>query len=83
MTDQANDEENQTSLDPDSLLEDKPYSTRQIAKMTGFTTETVRSWIHDGHLEAFKFGPRTWRVKRSVLIEFLNKRYGSGNATSL
>ncbi len=67
-------------LIPEQLLDDPLYTTSAVAKMVGVTTETVRNWINTGKLDAIMF--RTGqskraqiRIKRSVLLAFLNTKY--------
>lgn len=49
------------------------YSTRQIAKMLGIKTITVRRWIAKGVLPAFMLD-KEYRVKKSEFDKFLEER---------
>ena len=48
-------------------------STRQIAKMLGLKTITIRRWIEKGLLQAYKLG-KEHRIKKADLDKFLEER---------
>lgn len=64
------------TFDPDRPDTNKLYSTKQISELFSVTTETVRDWIKDGKLVGSAPGGRSYRVRRSDLIEFANHKYG-------
>ena len=49
------------------------YSTRQIAKMLGIKTITVRRWIVKGILPAFMLD-KEYRIKKADFDKFMNER---------
>lgn len=46
----------------------------EAAKQLRVSTKTVRSYIAAGDLEAINLGPKTVRIKRSALADYLNSR---------
>ncbi len=46
-------------------------TVRHAAKHAGVTDATVRRWIHDGYLKAFRTSTGTWRIEPRVLNQFL------------
>jgi excisionase family DNA binding protein len=57
------------------------YSTVKVAELMEVEPDTVRQWISDGKIEAVKLGGRYWRIPRSSLLAFANKKYGVVNPT--
>jgi excisionase family DNA binding protein len=53
----------------------------QVAKILGVNRDTVRRYIHKGELPVIKLTPKTWRVSRDDLIEFLNRKKSSDEAS--
>ena len=51
----------------------KWYSPQEIAAILGVHHQTVRDWIHEGKLEAVKFG-KLWRVPEAALDAFTGKK---------
>ena len=49
------------------------YSTRQIAKILGIKTITVRRWIIKGLLPAFLLG-KEYRIRKADFDKFMNER---------
>jgi len=49
------------------------YSTRQIAKIVGLKTITIRRWIDKGLLPAYKLG-KELRVRKEDFEMFLKQR---------
>lgn len=49
-------------------------SPRYAADLANVHVSTVRRWIKDGHLKAWRAGPRLLRIDRDELMAFL----GSG-----
>jgi excisionase family DNA binding protein len=49
------------------------YTLQQIANELGLHIETIRAYVRDGELVAYKFG-RDYRVKREDYEAFLEKR---------
>ena len=54
------------------MLEVTNYSTKDVAKMTGRTVETVRLWINDGKLNARKHpGGRDFIISKDDFERFM------------
>jgi excisionase family DNA binding protein len=47
-------------------------SVGQIAEATGLSAKTVRRLIAEGKLPAIRLGPRSLRVERGAVLEFLS-----------
>lgn len=58
-----------------------------ICGLFGLTRATVDGWLDAGELAHYRLGPRTIRIKRSDLEEFLEQRRSgspsSGNASEV
>jgi excisionase family DNA binding protein len=55
------------------------YSVEQLAEMFSVTAETVRRWIRDGELPAYRLRRRELRVSQEDLDAFLkSRRIGDG-----
>jgi excisionase family DNA binding protein len=52
---------------------DEYYSTKQIARMLGLKTITIRRWVDRQLLPAYKLG-KELRIKKHDFDKFLNKR---------
>lgn len=63
------------SEEADDGLE-KYYTTRYVAQLFEVVTETVTDWIKRGELRAIKIDGGRWRIPKSAIVEFANKRYG-------
>ncbi len=61
--------------DADGFEKERFLSTNTIAEMFEVTNETIRNWIAEGKLKAFKLGP-IWRVPRSEVVRFANEHFG-------
>ena len=51
---------------------DPLYSISDVAEYLRVTPRTVRRWVHDGAITAYRFG-RQWRFKSSDFQEFAEK----------
>jgi excisionase family DNA binding protein len=51
------------------------YTVQEVASILKVTKETVRAWINEGKLEAFKAG-RSWRIRHSSLRDLVREQYG-------
>lgn len=51
-------------LNPDPL-----YSIKEVSRFLCVTERTVRRWIHDGAITAYRFG-RQWRITESDFRAF-------------
>lgn len=56
-------------------MEDKYYTTDEVAAITRVTKETVREWIKDGKLKAIKRG-RSYLIPEADLKTFLEEAHG-------
>ena len=50
---------------------EKLYTTTEIADMLSVSDRTVRNWIDEGKISAYKLGV-SYRIKESDLMNFLN-----------
>lgn len=54
------------------MLDVTNYTTKDVAKMTGRTVETVRLWINDGKLRARKHpGGRDYIISKTDFDNFM------------
>lgn len=67
----------ETGTAPPPELEEH-YTIKKVAQLCGVRSDTVRGWIRDGRLEGVRLPTGHLRVRRSVLMRFLNSRYGAG-----
>ncbi|MGI3901089.1 MAG: helix-turn-helix domain-containing protein [Janthinobacterium lividum] len=59
----------------DGGLDGSPlYTPQDIAQRWGVTAETVRACIRSGGLEAFRIGPRLFRVRAEALAEYETRK---------
>lgn len=49
------------------------YSTEQVASLFKCDEHTVRRWVDEGKIRAYKVG-RRWIYKEEDVLEFLNKK---------
>ncbi len=63
--------ENGSGLDQDLTVE-------EVGKFFDRSPVTIRTWIRDGRLRAYRFQGREYRVCESALEEFQEKERGSG-----
>lgn len=54
------------------MLSKPLYTTHDVAELLQMRESTIRSWINEGDLRAFKFG-RDWRVAHKDLEKFLDE----------
>lgn len=52
--------------------EPEAYTLKQAADLLQVTTRTVRNWIKQGKIQAFKLGS-TWRIRREEVDRLLNR----------
>lgn len=57
--------------------QDKMFTTEEIASMLKVKSATVRRWIREGDLAAYRIG-QNWRVSGAQIFEFLEKRSSTG-----
>lgn len=47
---------------------EKTYKLKEAAEILGLKVRTIRQWVHDGKIEAFKVpGGKHWFIKESEL----------------
>ena len=63
--------ENGSGLDPDLTVE-------EVGKFFDRSPVTIRTWIRNGRLRAYRFQGREYRVCESALEEFQQKERGRG-----
>lgn len=62
------------SILPANSAEQKAFLTPQeVSGLLRISTQTVRRWINEGKLPAYKVG-RAWRIKETDLDQWLNKQ---------
>ena len=50
----------------------KIYTIRQASKMLGMSVRTVREWVWNGKLKAFKYtGSNMWRIPESEIKKMM------------
>lgn len=52
-------------------MSDQLLTVKEIVTKTGYTERTLRRWIADGTLQAYRVGPRGIRIKAADLDNFL------------
>jgi excisionase family DNA binding protein len=53
-------------------LTEEVYTIAEVARLMRLSKATVYRYIHDGTLDAFRFG-RTWRVRRGTVAALLDQ----------
>jgi len=58
-----------------SSTEDQNFLTPQeVSDLLQVSVQTVRRWIKDEHLPAYKVGPRMWRISTTDLDAWLEEQ---------
>lgn len=53
------------------------YSPREVARILGVNTYTVRKWLRDGTMTGIKIGEgKHWRITKTELDRVLQERVG-------
>lgn len=52
-------------------MSDQLITVKTAATKTGYTDRTIRSWISDGRIPAYRVGPRGIRIKESDLDDLM------------
>ena len=47
---------------------------QEISDLLRVSVQTVRRWIKEGSLPAYKVGPRMWRIRKTDLDEWLDRQ---------
>jgi excisionase family DNA binding protein len=48
-------------------------TTQEVSRLLHVSVQTVRRWIKDEKLPAYKVGPRMWRIRMADLDEWLRR----------
>jgi excisionase family DNA binding protein len=54
-------------------------TVQEVADYLKVKAATVRRWIREGQLQAYRFG-NSWRISKDQLDEFMEKNKGKGSA---
>jgi len=66
---------------PPNQIEEQLFLTPQeVSDLLHVSVQTVRRWIKEEELPAYKVGPRMWRISKADLDEWLDEQR-SINAT--
>jgi len=61
--------------------EQQPFLTPQeVSDLLQVSVQTVRRWIKEESLPAYKVGPRVWRIRTIDLDEWLDKQRSTTTA---
>jgi len=63
--------------------DEQPFLTPQeVSELLQVSVQTVRRWIKDEDLPAYKVGPRMWRIRRVDLDMWLGQQRSTSMADS-
>jgi excisionase family DNA binding protein len=63
-------------------VEEQPFLTPQeVSDLLQVSVQTVRRWIKDEDLPAYKVGPRVWRIRRVDLDMWLGQQRSTDFST--
>lgn len=63
------------SVLPTDLIEEQPFLTPQeVSDLLQVSVQTVRRWIKEEDLPAYKVGPRVWRISKVDLDAWLEQQ---------
>lgn len=63
-----------STLSANSIEERTFLTPQEVSDLLRISTQTVRRWIKEGRLPAYKVG-RAWRIKEGDLNRWLNEQY--------
>ena len=64
-------------------IEEQPFLTPQeVSDLLQVSVQTVRRWIKEDDLPAYKVGPRMWRIRKVDLDEWLEQQRSTNAADS-
>ncbi len=63
-----------STLAANSIKERIFLTPQEVSDLLRISTQTVRRWIKEGRLPAYKVG-RAWRIKEGDLNRWLNEQY--------
>lgn len=55
--------------------EERFLTPKEVSDLLQVSVQTVRRWIKDEDLPAYKVGPRMWRIRRADLDGWLGQQY--------
>ena len=58
------------------IQEIMPYTLAEVSEATGFALVTLRKYIKEGTLDAYKIG-RRWYVSKEALAAFITEKKGN------
>jgi excisionase family DNA binding protein len=62
--------------------EEQPFLTPQeVSDLLQVSVQTVRRWIKEESLPAYKVGPRMWRIRTGDLDEWLERQRSTAAAS--
>ena len=60
---------------PLNQIEEQLFLTpREVSDLLHVSVQTVRRWIKEEELPAYKVGPRMWRISKADLDEWLDEQ---------
>ncbi|MDY6876005.1 MAG: helix-turn-helix domain-containing protein [Chloroflexota bacterium] len=63
------------TLSADSTTEEQSYlNPQEVSDLLRVSVQTVRRWIKEGSLPAYKVGPRIWRIRKIDLDKWLDRQ---------
>ena len=63
--------------------EEEPFLTPQeVSDLLQVSVQTVRRWIKDEELPAYKVGPRMWRIRKVDLDKWLEQQRSVNTASN-
>jgi len=65
-------------MNNDEAKKPTTYSTEEVASLFKIDQYTVRRWVDEGKIRAYKVG-RRWIFKEEDVLKILNKRVSSQN----
>ena len=69
------------SVSPINSEEEAFLTPQEVSDLLQVSAQTVRRWIKDEDLPAYKVGPRVWRIRKEDLNVWLEQQR-SANITS-
>ena len=63
-----------STLSANSTEEQSFLNPQEISDLLRVSVQTVRRWIKERSLPAYKVGPRMWRIKKTDLDEWLERQ---------
>ncbi len=61
------------SKEKEEKVEKEYFTVREVARKLNLTPITVRSMIKGGVISAIRFGPRTLRIDKKALLDYISE----------